>query len=192
MTFEAESQIDFIPLCPTESGSTALTTFKRGDRITVASHDGLPATDAVVVGHDDSEQGPGGEPRLRIIVEFEYGTRTVLAEDSPLITRDLIDKAKSEPITVPSDEPVVWRPGTDPKEIAGILSQYLTGKPDLAEALAAATEKQLAELPTDPTPARELEVLSTAADALLARLRKDSAVDRDVRAGDLVLDDPSA
>jgi hypothetical protein len=72
------------------------------------------------------------------------------------------------------------------------LSHYLTGKPDLAEALAVATEKQLAELATDPTPDRELEVLSTAADALLARLRKDSAVDRDVRAGELVLGDPSA
>lgn len=192
MTFEADSQSDFIPLCPAESGSDALTTFKRGDRITVASRDGLPVTDAVVVGHDESERGPDGRPVLRIIVEFEYGTRTVLAEDSPLITRAPLDKVKSEPIAVPSDEPVVWRPGTDPKEIAGVLSQYLTGKPDLAEALATATEKQLAKLPTDPTPDRELEVLSTAADALLARLRKDSVVDRDVRAGDLVLGDPSA
>jgi hypothetical protein len=163
-----------------------MTTFERGDRVKVARRAGLPPAEAVVVGHDESERGEDGQVVLRIVVELEGGRRAVLAEDSPLVTRDLVDTVQTELITIASDERVVWRPGTDPTEIAGVLSQYLTGKPDLAEALAVATEKQLVEQQTDPTPERTLEILSNSADALLARLRQDSPVDRDVRASDLV------
>jgi hypothetical protein len=167
-----------------------MTMFERGDRLKVALAKGLWPADAVVIGHDETERGPDGQVVLRIIAEFDDGTRTILAEDSPLVARASGNEVDGELSGAP-DEPVVWRPGTNPHEIAGVLSKYLTGRPDLAAALAVATEQQLAELQTDPRPEQELEVLSKSADALLARLRKDSPFNRDVRASDLVSDDPT-
>lgn len=166
-----------------------MTRFKPGDRVRVLRREDEPIG-AVVIGHDDSERDPNDRVVLRIIVEFDDGSRSLLVEDSPWITHDLFGDFEPEPVAVETDdERITWRNGTDPAEISELLSDYLSDKPDLSQELAASIERKLAELQDDPTPEQTLEILSESADELLARLRKDSPQTGEVRAGDLVLSD---
>jgi hypothetical protein len=163
-----------------------MTRFKPGDRVKIARREGSPIG-AVVVGHDDTHQTPSGRVVLRAIVEFDDGSRTLLIEDAPWITLDIFGEVDPVPVTAAADDHVTWRSGTDPLEIAELLTQYLNDNPDLAEELSVSTEAKLSELPDDLPPEQTLEILSESADELLARLRKDPASTREVRAGDLVL-----
>ncbi|HWB22795.1 MAG TPA: hypothetical protein VG652_07890 [Gaiellaceae bacterium] len=165
-----------------------MTRFKPGDRVRVLRREDEPIG-AVVIGHDDSERDPSGRVVLRIIVEFDDGSRSLLVEDSPWITHDLFGDFEPEPVAFEPDERVAWRKGTDPAEITELLSDYLSDKPDLSQELAASIERKLTELQDNPTPEQTLEILSQSADELLARLRQDSPQTREVRAGDLVLDE---
>jgi hypothetical protein len=165
-----------------------MTRFKPGDRVKISRREGSPIG-ATVVGHDDTYRTASDRVVLRVIVEFDDGSRTLLLENAPWLTLDIFGEVDPAPVPAAPDTGVAWRSGTDPAEIAEILAQYLEENPDLAEELAVAAEAKLAELPSDLSPERTLEILSDSADELLARLRDNPAQSREVRAGDLVLDE---
>ena len=167
-----------------------MTRFKPGDRVKISRREGSPIG-ATVVGHDDSYRTAADRVALRVIVEFDDGSRTLLLEDAPWLTLDIFGEVDPQPFTPDPDGPVAWRSGTDPLEIAEVLAQYLKDNPDLAEELASSTETKLTEPPDDLTPEETLEILSESADELLTRLRDDPSETREVRAGDLALDDLS-
>jgi hypothetical protein len=156
--------------------------------VKIARREGSPIG-ATVIGHDDSYRTAADRVVLRVIVEFDDRSRTILLEDAPWITLDIFGEVDPEPFTPDTNGPVTWRSGTNPLEIAEVLAQYLNDNPDLAEELALSAEAKLAELPDDLTPEATLELLSESTDELLARLRDNPSRTREVRAGDLALDD---